>query len=235
MATYVLIAGAWLGGWAWQRVTPYLRAAGHEVYTPTLTGLGDRVHLGQPETGLETHIQDIVNLIEFEGLDDIVLLGHSYAGFPVTGAASRIPDKIRRLVYMGNLPPLPNQAMFDFFSEEGRKEIEAEVRESDDGFRFSNWEDISPQATGISEEDSAWFWSKQVGQPVKTLSEPLVLPSDEWRQIPQSYIVCTEEEYVLRPETLSAGWTMHDLPTGHWPMASMPEELAQVLDEIGRL
>ncbi len=95
MATFVLVPGAWLGGWAWQRVTPLLRAAGHEVYPVTLTGLGERVHLGTSETNLETHIADVVNLIEFEDLRAVVLVGHSYAGCVITGVADRTPPASR--------------------------------------------------------------------------------------------------------------------------------------------
>src|SRR5690242_2869175 len=105
MATYVLVPGAWLGGWCWQRVTPLLRAAGHEVYTPTLTGLGERVHLGSPETDLDTHIQDIVNVLVYEDLRDVVLLGHSYSGMVVTGVADRVPDRLSQLVYLDAIVP----------------------------------------------------------------------------------------------------------------------------------
>jgi pimeloyl-ACP methyl ester carboxylesterase len=91
MARYVLVHGAWHGGWCWQRVAPRLRAAGHEVLTPTLTGLGERVHLAQPSVNLSTHVSDIVNVCRFEDLSNIVLVGHSYAGFVVSGVADRCP------------------------------------------------------------------------------------------------------------------------------------------------
>ena len=98
MTTYVLIGGAWLGGWCWQRVARQLRDDGHDAYPLTLTGLGERTHLASPEVDLETHITDVVNLIEYEGLQDIVLLGHSYGGLVVTGAADKIPERLTRLV-----------------------------------------------------------------------------------------------------------------------------------------
>src|SRR5215208_2862995 len=91
MATFVLVPGAWLGGWCWRRVTPLLRAAAHDVFTPTLTGLGERAHLATPDVGLGTHVRDIVNVIRFEELTDVVLVGHSYAGWVVTGVAEEIP------------------------------------------------------------------------------------------------------------------------------------------------
>ena len=87
MASFVLVPGAWMGGWCWQYLTPRLRTAGHDVYTPTLTGLGERVHLARPEVDLDTHLQDVVNLIEYEDLRDVLLLGHSYAGIVVRPAS----------------------------------------------------------------------------------------------------------------------------------------------------
>src|SRR5437763_6310667 len=100
MATYVLVHGAWHGGWCWQRVTPLLRAAGHEVYTPTLTGLGERAHLGTPDVGLATHVEDIVTMLEYEDLTDVVLVGHSYAGMVITGVAHAVPSRLTHLVYL---------------------------------------------------------------------------------------------------------------------------------------
>ena len=94
MAAYVLVGGGWLGGWCWQRVAPRLREEGQDAYPVTLTGLGERVHLASPQVDLETHITDVLNLIEFEDLHDVVLLGHSYAGIVITGVADRVPDRI---------------------------------------------------------------------------------------------------------------------------------------------
>jgi pimeloyl-ACP methyl ester carboxylesterase len=98
MATVALVPGITAGGWVWAQVAPRLREAGHVVYTPTLTGLGERVHLASPEVDLETHIADIVNVLEFEELTDVVLVGHSYGGMVITGVADRVPDRLARLV-----------------------------------------------------------------------------------------------------------------------------------------
>ena len=100
MATYVLVGGGWLGGWCWRPIARQLRADGHDAYPVTLTGLGERVHLASPEINLDTHITDVVNLIRFEDLHDVVLLGHSYAGLVVTGVADRVPERIAQLVYL---------------------------------------------------------------------------------------------------------------------------------------
>ena len=106
MATYVLVHGAWHGGWCWNRVAPLLRDKGHDVYTPTLTGLGERVHLATPEVDLSTHVTDVVNVIEFEDLRNVVLMGHSYGGQVITGVAGAIPERIGQLVYLD--ASLPN-------------------------------------------------------------------------------------------------------------------------------
>ncbi len=107
MATYALVGGGWLGGWCWQRVARRLREERHDAYPVTLTGLGDRMHLASPQVDLETHITDVINLIEFEDLRDVVLVGHSYAGVVVTGVADRVPNRISQVVYL-DTGPLPD-------------------------------------------------------------------------------------------------------------------------------
>src|ERR687896_1531654 len=135
MTTYVLVGGAWLGGWAWQPVTRRLREQGHDVHPVTLTGLGDRSHLATPETGLDTYLADVVNLVEIEDLHDVVLVGHSYAGHVVTGVADRIPDRIALLVYL-DAGPSPNGAAFmDLQPPEARELIERLVEEAGQGWR----------------------------------------------------------------------------------------------------
>ena len=113
MATYVLVPGAWLGGWAWHDVATRLRAEGHEVYPVTLTGLGERVHLARPETDLETHITDVVNTIIANDLDEVILAGHSYAGIVITGVADRVPERLAKLVYVDSAPLANGMAMLD--------------------------------------------------------------------------------------------------------------------------
>src|ERR671939_153813 len=113
MGTFVLVPGAWMGGWSWRHVAPKLIGAGHRVYTPTLTGLGERAHLGRPETGLDTHVQDIVNVLEFEDLSDVTLLGHSYGGYVVTGVAEQVPERLEQVIYLDAVVPESNRSIFD--------------------------------------------------------------------------------------------------------------------------
>jgi pimeloyl-ACP methyl ester carboxylesterase len=130
MATYVLVGGAWLGGWCWQPIARQLRDQGHIAYPLTLTGLGERSHLASPEVNLETHITDVVNLIEFEDLHDVFLLGHSYAGIVVTGAADRIPERIAQLIYLDSGPVADGLVYLDTQPPEVREHAEREVRTS---------------------------------------------------------------------------------------------------------
>ena len=136
MAAYVLVGGGWLGGWCWKPVARRLREEGHDVYPVTLTGLGERVHLASPEVDLETHITDVVNLIGFEDLREVVLLGHSYAGVVVTGAADRVPERISQLVYLDTGPIPDGTALVDTFPPEVREHVERQVEELGGGWRF---------------------------------------------------------------------------------------------------
>ena len=118
MTTFVLVAGAWHGGWCWQRVAQALRQQGHDVYTPSLTGVADRAHLIGPDVTLSTHINDICGIIESYNLTDVVLCGHSYAGLIITGVADQHPDRLRALVYLDALVPEDGQSMFDTIPDE---------------------------------------------------------------------------------------------------------------------
>src|SRR3712207_4344879 len=136
MATYVLVGGGWLGGWCWQRVARLLREEGLDAYPTTLTGLGERGHLASPQVDLETHITDVVNLVEFEDLRDVVLLGHSYGGLVVTGAADRIPERISQLAYLDTAPLPDGGSLIEKFPPELRERTERQVEQMGDGWRF---------------------------------------------------------------------------------------------------
>ena len=116
MATYLLVHGAWHGGWCWRRVTDILRAEGHTVFTPTLTGLGERAHLARPEIDLETHISDVLGVLDAEELDDVILCGHSYGGMVITGVADRLPGRIKALVYLDAFVPEHGESVIDLYA-----------------------------------------------------------------------------------------------------------------------
>jgi pimeloyl-ACP methyl ester carboxylesterase len=238
VATFVLVPGAWMGGWCWQKLLPYLRIEPHQVSTPTLTGLGEREHLATPDTDLKTHIQDVVNKILYEDIWDVILVGHSYAGMVVTGVADRIPDRLAWLVYLDAMVPRNGQSFFDDWSSAGQAAVKEEAHIYGDGWRWPIPDDLDTFSSlaGMTEEDKTWFFSKAVPQPLKTLSQPLQLTNPARDKISRTYILCTAErtefpDFVEHART-DPNWGFYELPTGHWPMISMPQELANLLLEL---
>jgi pimeloyl-ACP methyl ester carboxylesterase len=246
MTTYVLVGGGWLGGWCWQGVARRLRQEGHDAYPVTLTGLGDRVHLASPQVDLETHITDVVNLIEYEDLHDIVLLGHSYAGIVVTGVADRVPDRISQLVYLdtGALPD--GTALIDTFPTEARRHIERQVEELGDGWRFPMppLEELATFGSleGLDDSRLEQLRSRAVDQPFGTFTRPLRLENPAREGLPKVGIVCSFSLEEVRAiiasgnpvfrEMASPNWRFVELPTGHYPMFSRPDDLAAVLLDL---
>ncbi len=144
MANFVLVPGFWLGGWAWKAVTDVLRENGHAVYPVTLTGLGERVHLGNAQTNLDTHVADVVNLIEFEELDDVYLVGHSYGGVVITQVADKIPERLAKLIYVDSAPLPDGVATIEFQSPERLAAFENAVATHGDGWRLPlpSWNEL---------------------------------------------------------------------------------------------
>ena len=155
MTTYVLVHGAWHGGWCWRRVAPLLRAAGHEVHTPSLTGLGERSHLLTRETGLTTHVTDLVRLMEVEGLTDVVLVGHSYAGQVVTGVAAERPELLRRVVHLDGFVPEDGEQAIDQLPEQVAHHYRESVAGPGEGWLIPP---RSLEVLGVTDEaDLAWL------------------------------------------------------------------------------
>ena len=226
---FVLIHGAWHGGWCWRRVAPLLRSAGHEVYAPSLTGLGERVHLAGPGINLDTHIQDVVSLAEMEDLEDFVLVGHSYGGMVITGAAERIAARIRRLVYLDAFLPENGRALLDYAVPERampmRKEGEATGTVS------------SPPLSlfGLSDPtDVAWASRHIVKHPYGTLSQPVRRSDRAAAALSRTYIYCSSpatgsfEQFVAQLRNDPA-WQFFEMKTGHDAMITQPEALARIL------
>ncbi|MDQ3694662.1 MAG: alpha/beta fold hydrolase [Chloroflexota bacterium] len=246
MATFVLVGGAWLGGWAWDEVTNKLRRAGHEVYPVTLTGLGERADEATPEVGLETHIADIVTVIETNDLNNVVLVGHSYGGVPVTGASDRVAERIGRVVYVDS-GPIPDGLAYIELDPSIRDFIERKVVAEGDGWLLPplSWDELETELgaglSGIAPEMLAAARARMTPQPFKTYTEPLRLTNPERESLPKVAILCSFPEAAVRGliasghpiGTMMAGpeWRFVELLTSHWPMWSRPDELAAVLDE----
>jgi pimeloyl-ACP methyl ester carboxylesterase len=207
MTTFVLVHGAWHGGWCWDRVAPLLRRAGHEVHAPTLTGLSERGHLLSPLVGLDTHVEDVVRLIDVLGLADVVLVGHSYAGQVVTAVADRRPQAVARRVHL------------DAF-EQGFGWL-VPVRKL--------------SVLGVTEQaDVDWLLPKLTPHPWKTYTDPLRL-TGAVEDVPASFVECVSWMRVFAGQAERArerGWPVHELATGHEAMVTAPEELAGALLEI---
>jgi pimeloyl-ACP methyl ester carboxylesterase len=245
MTTFVLIAGAWNGGWVWKRATPRLRAAGHDVYTPTLTGLGERQHLAHPEIDLDTHIQDVVNVLGFEELEDVVLVGHSYGGMVIAGVADRAAERLAHLVYLDAAVPRDGESFFGKAPPEYRAVVEEQARAGGDGWRWPlpDPDQLAQYSSlaGFTDADRRWFRAKAVPHPIKTMAQPVRLTNPAAAAIRRTYIRCPVGTDGRRlpdyPEVEHArnapDWQYRELPTGHWPMISTPGELAQLLLDIG--
>jgi pimeloyl-ACP methyl ester carboxylesterase len=225
----------WLGAWSWQEVTTRLRAAGHEVHPLTLTGLAERAHLGGPDTDLDTHATDITALIEAENLDNVVLVGHSYAGCPATVAADRLPGRIARVVYVESGPWPDGLAHLDFNPPEDQAQMRKDL--------LNGWQvpprdfdsDSDPLLAGLSKEHRAELTQRSTPHPFGTLTQPVHLTGSPVP--PRELVACTipAEQVQLLIEAGNpffaglAGAPVHVLPTGHWPMLSEPDRLAAVL------
>ena len=234
MATFVLVHGAWHGGWCWRRVTERLRAQGHTVFTPTLTGLGERAHLATPEVDLDTHINDVLALIETEELSDIVLCGHSYGGVVVTGAADRIADTIRSLVFLDAFIPENGQSMFDIQGPERERMSRTLADEQGQGWLVPSFS--AAWFCVADPDDAAWVDRRCVPQPIGTYAQTVSV-TGAWQKIPRlSYIYALGYANSLfgpfaKRAKADASWRYHEVPCGHDVMIDMPDELTALLIE----
>ena len=171
-ATYVLVHGAWHGSWCWQRVRKNLRDAGQQVFTPTLTGLGERSHLNSAAVDLSMHIADVVNLLRWEDLSDVILCGHSYGGMVISGAADRVPERIRALVYLDAFVPEDGECLFDFLSPELAQPMRLQAQTAGGGWKVPP---IPAERFNINLEDAAWVNAQCTFQSIASFEEPVEL------------------------------------------------------------
>jgi pimeloyl-ACP methyl ester carboxylesterase len=235
MATFVLVHGAAHGGWCYGRVGQRLRLAGHEVYAPSLTGLADRKHLLNPAIDLETHIADIVNLLEYEDLEDVVLVGHSYGGMVITGVADRATRRIGHLVYLDAAHPVSGESMADNTLSDLMDEVHRGMREID-GVELVVFPD-SPllRVMGVNDpDDYKWFASKITPHPWRCFTQKLILQNQEAaRRIHRTSINCTPILETLPEENFRRRTTESDLvfeiDTGHDLMITEPAAVTDLL------
>jgi pimeloyl-ACP methyl ester carboxylesterase len=226
MATFVLVHGAWSGGYTWQRIARNLRHDGHEVYAPTLTGLGERSHLLHPGIDLDTHIADVRNLVEFEQLDRIVLVGHSYGGMVVTGVADAIPEKITTLVYLDAFVPQNGQSAADL-QPPGRAR-------PDDGVAVPP---LPLTAFGVAPGKAAANEARRRPHPVRCFTQKIKLTGGIDRVKDRRYIYLNEPQpttFTQFYEKLRAapGWRTYTIPCTHLVQLDMPDEFSRLLSSF---
>ncbi len=238
MATIVIVHGAFGGGWEWREVAALLRAHGHEVFTPSLTGHGERAHLATPETGLETHIQDIINLLRYEDLHQVVLACQSYGGMVVTGVADRMPERLTHLVYLNALVPEDGQSAFDLLPPAMRERFEEAARTAGDGWRIPAppFED-DPQAAAFARGRYCPSLLGMFDEPIRLGPTPAGLR--------RTFIWCTDDPEglagvadLMRPFAERArrepGWQFHQLTSPPDAFIYQPQSVADLFDEAAR-
>jgi len=235
--TYVLVHGAWHGGWCWSRVAERLRAAGSRVFTPTCTGLGDRAHLLSPDVGLATFIEDVVSTIETEELNDVILVGHSFGGTVISGAADALMDRVRHLVYLDAFLPKSGRSPFSLFSPdvvEARRKSAIEAPGL--GGKTLAMPPPPPDVFGVTDpDDVAWLARHLRPHPIKTYEDALMLKHAALGAgRPKTFIACTVPQYPTLDPThewvrSQPDWTYKELATGHDAMVTAPAALSEML------
>jgi len=232
MATFVFVHGAWHGGWCWKKLIPLLQREDHTVFTPSLTGLGDRAHLLTPDVNLSTHVQDIVNLLEYEDLQDVTLVGHSYGGMVISAVAGRVPERVRQLVYLDAFVPEDGQSLFDLISAEDRARFVEMAQNGGDGWRIPPF----PLARwGVTDEaDVRWMSPRLAPHPLKSFTDTLKLEHPIPANIKRAYISCLihrkpHYERVANIVSQDPAWQYYELNAGHDSMVTAPDQLASAL------
>lgn len=233
MTTFVLVHGMWHGGWCWKKTTPLLRAAGHEVNIVTLTGVGERAHLHYPDIDMNTHIQDVVGVLEYENLNQVILVGHSLAGFMAPAVAERAPERVAHIISLDGVIPVDGKPFKDFVPD-----VWNDFRQRGQANGDEWWSPPVREWTfGVTGDDLEWMMSKLTPHPLKTWETPLSFTNPAARSIPRTFIQCIEGvslDGIANQEKDCArmGWHYRTLPTGHDAMITAPKELAELLLEF---
>ncbi len=229
MTTFVLVHGAWHGGWCFKRVARLLRLAGHDVYTPTLTGLGERAHLMNRTIDLDTHVQDIVGVIRCEELSEVVLCGHSYGGMVITGVAEQMAAKIRSLVYLDAFVPENGKSLFDYLPAEQSGQMRTDAAQNGEGYKVTP---IPAAHFAVNPANAGWVDAMCVKQPLATFEQKLAVSG---RPVPKRVYMLAAgwapspfQQFGARLED-DRDWRFVSFACGHDVMVDQPQELADAL------
>lgn len=233
---FVLVHGAWHGGWCWQRVAKRLRAQGHTVYTPTLTGLGERKHLINPDITLNTFVQDIANVLVYEDLTQVVLVGHSFGGLAITGVADIMPERLRKLVYLDAFILDSGVTTFDTLPDD----VVTLLKSTANQLPVPALQAPRPQALGLSTaEDIAFIESRLTPQPLGAYESSLQLENPIGNGLPCTYVHCNNPVFkAVQGSTAwaseQANWQREELATGHAAMVTAPDLVCELLCRLAR-
>jgi pimeloyl-ACP methyl ester carboxylesterase len=235
VATFVLVHGGWVGAWFWKGLVGMLRSQGHDVYAPTLTGLGERAHLANPSVDLDTHARDVAAVLEMEDLQNVILAGHSYGGMVITAAAELVADRLSQLIYLDAFVPTNGEALVAHMPAEYIEGFTHLVQTKGDGWRlplpfpfevFGNF----------GEAERQWVESRMRDQPFATSTTPVRLQSPTAAALPRSFVYCTQKPMGLfeisRQRAREAGWRMFEIDAMHAAPATNPDLVARVFNEI---
>ena len=239
---FVLVHPAWHGGWCWTKVTPLLQKAGHQVLTPTLTGVGERMHLARPEVGLDLHVTDVLSVLKYEDLRDVILVGHSSSGAVVAGVADRSPERVAHIVYLDAFVPENGQCVFDLVAPERRRAMEDLVDREGRGWllpRFAPppWATIVRDMWGVTDEgDVRWMLDRLSPTPIGHFKEAVKRTNAAAETLPRTFIRCRRfpnarfDEHVAMAKR-TAGWRVREMDSSHHPFITAPDELTRLLLE----
>jgi pimeloyl-ACP methyl ester carboxylesterase len=229
VATFVVAHGAWSSAWAWKKMRPLMRAAGHEFWTPSYTGLGERSHLATPDVDLDTHIRDVINVLEFEDLRDVVLVGHSYGGMVATGVADGARERVKQVIYLDAFVPEDGKSLTDYLGQASR-----DARQTGgDGWR------VPPMGMppDTPKEDQEWAMPRRMPQPAKCFSTPIKLSGKALP--PRHYIYCTRTapddrfgQFAKRAK--HEGWGYSEIDASHNPHITAPDALMKLFNQIAK-
>ena len=242
---FVLVHPAWHGAWFWKKVVPLLRQKGHLVFTPTLTGLGERSHLARAEIGLDVHVTDVVNVLKYDDLRDVVLVGHSSSGAVITGVADGAPERIAHVVYLDAFVPEDGHAVFDLIAPDRRQVLETLVKTEGQGWllpRFAPppWETIVRDMWGVTDsEDVRWMADRLGGTPVGHFKDPVHRTNPAAEKLRRAYIRCRQfpnprfDQHAEMAQR-TALWRYRELVAPHHAAVTMPDTVVDLLLELAQ-
>ena len=233
MTTFVLVHGAWHGGWCWSRVRNALQAQGHHVFTPTLTGVGQRSHLMSRSVNLSTHVEDIAAVLKWEDLSDAVLVGHSYGGFVISGVAERMPERLRHLVYLDAFVPKDGECLLDIVPQPFIDLFHAGAKEAGEGYKVPP---IPAAMFNVNAADRAMVDARCTLHPLAAFEEKISLAGATGHGRPATYVLATDWEGTpfppMKERAQALGWNCVDFPCGHDVMLDRPAELSGLLARL---